>query len=42
MIQHDLDNQILEPLHYAELGVPKHSWKYGILENAFDDARVAS
>lgn len=39
MLQHDLENQILEPLHYAELGVPKLPWKYGILENASDDAR---
>lgn len=39
MIQHDMDDQILEPLHYAELGLPKYPWKYGILENASDDAR---
>ena len=39
MLQHDMDDQILEPLHYAELGLPKYPWKYGILENASDDAR---
>ena len=40
MLQHDLDRQILEPLHLAELGIPKTAWKYGILENASDDARA--
>ena len=40
MLQHDFDNQILDsPLHMAKLGIPKTFWKYGILNNASDDAR---
>ena len=38
---HHFDRQILDPLHLAELGVPKTPWKHGILVNASDDARVA-
>ena len=41
MLQHDLDSQLLDPLHYAKLGVPKTAWKHGVLNNASDDARVA-
>ena len=38
-IHHHLDNQILDPLHYSQLGAPKTPWKHGILNNASDDAR---
>ena len=41
MVEIDLDKQILEPLHYAELGIGKTPWKYGMMENASDDAREA-
>ena len=40
MFQHDLDQQILDPLHYGALGLPKTPWKHGVLNNASDDARV--
>ena len=36
---HDMDKQILDPLHQAELGVPKTPWKHGVKNNASDDAR---
>jgi hypothetical protein len=36
---HHFDKQILDPLHLAELGMPKTCWKHGILNNASDDAR---
>lgn len=39
MFQHHMDDQILDSLHYAELGLPKTPWKYGILNNCSDDAR---
>jgi len=39
MFQHDLDDQLLDSLHYAELGLPKVPWKYGVLNNCSDDAR---
>ena len=39
MLEIDLEKQILESLHYAKLDIPKTPWKYGILENASDDAR---
>ena len=39
MTQHDLDDQLLDPLHYSKLGIPKTPWKHGILNNASDDAR---
>ena len=39
MLRHDLDSQLLDPLHLAELGVPKTPWKHGVLNNASDDAR---
>ena len=38
---HHFDRQILDLLHLSELGVPKTPWKYGILNNASDDAREA-
>lgn len=41
MLQHHLDHQILDPLHYSELGIPKTPWKHGVLNNASDDARDA-
>ena len=40
-LHHSMSKQILDPLHYAELGVPKTGWKKGLLDNASDDARVA-
>ena len=33
MMEHHIDDQILDPLHLAELGLPKLPWKYGILNN---------
>ena len=39
MFEHDFDDQILDPLHNAELGLPKAPWKYGVLNNASDDGR---
>ena len=36
---HDFDDQILDPLHNADLGLPKTPWKHGILNNASDDGR---
>ena len=39
-MHHHLDDQILDPLHLAELGLPKIPWKHGIMNNASDDARV--
>ena len=41
MFKHHMDQQILDALHLAELGLPKTPWKYGILNNASDDARQA-
>ena len=41
MFVHHLDDQILDSLHLAELGLPKTPWKHGILNNASDDARQA-
>lgn len=41
LFEHDLDDQILDSLHYGELGLPKTPWKYGILNNSSDDARQA-
>ena len=41
MLFHDMDDQLHEPLHLSELGLPKTFWKYGILNNASDDARDA-
>lgn len=39
-MHHDLDDQILEPLHYAELNMNKTLFKHGILSHASDDARA--
>ena len=39
MFHHDFEDQILDPLHLAELGVPKTPWKYGVLNNCSEDAR---
>ena len=40
-LKHDLNTrQILDPLHYAKLGLAKSvPWKHGLLNNASDDAR---
>mmetsp|Transcript_7677 Transcript_7677/g.15984 ORF Transcript_7677/g.15984 Transcript_7677/m.15984 type:complete len:415 (-) Transcript_7677:70-1314(-) len=40
-LHHDLDDQILEPLHFAELNICKTVFKHGVLNNASDDAREA-
>ena len=42
-IRHNLNTrQILDPLHYAKLGLPKSiPWKHGLLNNSSDDARDA-
>ena len=37
--EHDLDDQIFDPLHNAELGLPKTPWKHGVLFNASDEGR---
>ena len=39
MLRHDLDKQLLDVLHLAELNCNKVIWKHGILQNASDDAR---
>ena len=39
MLEHDMDDQILDSLHLAELGLPKTPWKWGLLNNCSDDAR---
>ena len=39
MIRHDLDDQLLDGLHVAELNLPKVIMKYSLLENSSDDAR---
>ena len=39
MIRHHMRKQLLDSLHYSELGIPKTGWKHGILNNASDDAR---
>ena len=41
MFEHDFEDQILDALHLAQLGVPKTPWKHGVLNNASDDAREA-
>ena len=41
MFEHDLDDQILDALHMAELNLPKLPWKHGLLNNSSDDARAA-
>lgn len=41
MLEHNLQDQILDPLHYSKLGLGKTPWKHGILNNASDDAREA-
>lgn len=39
MFEHDMDDQLLDSLHYAELGLPKIPWKHGVLNHCSDDAR---
>eukprot|EP00965_Chrysotila_dentata_P122121 4037530-Pleurochrysis_carterae.AAC.1 len=41
MLNSDMDQHILDSLHLAKLGLPKTPWKYGIMNNASDDARAA-
>eukprot|EP00965_Chrysotila_dentata_P098114 3244454-Pleurochrysis_carterae.AAC.1 len=36
----DLDQHIFDALHLAKLGLPKTPWKFGIMNNASDDART--
>ena len=38
-LEHDFSEQIVDPLHLAELGIPKTAWKHGLLIHASDDAR---
>lgn len=40
MFEHHLDDQVMDPLHLAELNLPKIAWKHGVLNNASDDARA--
>ena len=39
-LRHHFRKQILDALHLALLGLPKTPWKFGIKNNASDDARV--
>ena len=39
-IFHDMNDQILDPLHCAELGIPKTPWKHGLLRNGAAAAAV--
>ena len=39
MYRHHFRKQILDALHLALLGVPKTPWKFGVKNNASDDAR---
>eukprot|EP00965_Chrysotila_dentata_P017109 568259-Pleurochrysis_carterae.AAC.1 len=41
MLHSDLKLHILDSLHLAKLGLPKTAWKFGIMNNASDDARAA-
>lgn len=41
LLQHNMDDQLLDRLHLAELGAPKIAWKHGVLNNCSDDARDA-
>lgn len=41
LLHHSMRDQILDSLHYSKLGLGKIPWKYGILNNASDDARDA-
>lgn len=40
LFHHDMDDQLLDPLHYAELNMCKTIFKHGILNHASDDARA--
>ena len=33
MLVHDIDDQILDPLHYSELGLGKTPFKHGLLNH---------
>eukprot|EP00965_Chrysotila_dentata_P201978 6180857-Pleurochrysis_carterae.AAC.1 len=37
----DMDQHVLDSLHLAKLGLPKTPWKFGVMNNASDDARAA-
>eukprot|EP00965_Chrysotila_dentata_P002935 94947-Pleurochrysis_carterae.AAC.1 len=37
----NLDDHILDSLHLAKLGLPKTPWKFGVMNDASDDARAA-
>eukprot|EP00965_Chrysotila_dentata_P256077 6212425-Pleurochrysis_carterae.AAC.4 len=37
----NLDQHILDSLHLAQLGLLKTRWKFGVINNASDDARAA-
>ena len=39
LLEHDFKDQILDSLHLGRLNLPKIPYKYGILNNASDDAR---
>eukprot|EP00965_Chrysotila_dentata_P221729 6192545-Pleurochrysis_carterae.AAC.2 len=38
----DMDQQILDSLHLAKLGLPKTPWKFGITNNSSNDAQAAT
>eukprot|EP00966_Prymnesium_polylepis_P080425 1863394-Prymnesium_polylepis.1 len=39
MLENHMKDQILDSLHLGRLNLPKIAYKYGILNNASDDAR---
>ena len=39
-LEHDMDEQIADALHLAELGLRKTPWKHGILNHASNDCRM--
>ena len=38
-LEHDMSHQIIDPLHLAQLNMPKIPWKHGLLVHASDDCR---
>ena len=38
-LEHDMSEQIVDPLHLSELNMPKIPWKHGLLVHASDDCR---
>eukprot|EP00965_Chrysotila_dentata_P203731 6181915-Pleurochrysis_carterae.AAC.1 len=38
----DMDQHILDSLHLAKLGLPKTPWKFGIMNDFFNEARASA